>query len=532
MNPIVDMGDTKKKLHAIYLGAILISASLTSAACEPRKTSESQISFPAPTYIPRVIPGSDSVKVDISLPAFVPSSDEVEIAATKAPESALLDDFGAAQAGLPPVREARREHYVYYRLQFLPDGYPGILKTDGVTAHPIYGSYLLYEYIYLHRTQGKKTTIYLDAAKRVADATLRRMDYIEEFDALGFFYTDQDGLTYWPGRFISGLTQARYLPMFYDLYIVTGEEKYKVAATQILNSLKIPQNEGGVMIMTPFGVAVEEYPHEIPTYVLNGWTTIILEMLRYHDKSGDQAALDFATENIKTVEKMMPLYDYPNLLLSRYQLTGFAYMKVRFKKQRNCGISGFSTSVAGVWHDDIAGEDNRWHNFIHPKGRGEDGFAEKREQMINVVLSRIDEDRKVKVDVVCKEDDEAIFFIGNGDYMPTMSAMPTKRWIEVGRASIPVGSSTVSMTFSADNMELLGYPTNFAKEIGGIRRNVYHWLHINNLELISEFYQSDVFTHYIGKWRSYTDQWKSLPVLKDGGFDFTNPKPSEHSEEE
>lgn len=36
----------------------------------------------------------------------------------------LLDDFGASNAGMPPVPNVRRDVYTYYRLQFMDDGYP------------------------------------------------------------------------------------------------------------------------------------------------------------------------------------------------------------------------------------------------------------------------------------------------------------------------------------------------------------------------------------------------------------------------
>ena len=78
--------------------------------------------------------------------------------------------------GLSPVSAAYRPLWDgFYGGVFLPDGYPGRRQPDGsVIAHPLYGTYLLADYL----RQGAATgdTGFVRSAQRVAWAAVRRMD--------------------------------------------------------------------------------------------------------------------------------------------------------------------------------------------------------------------------------------------------------------------------------------------------------------------------------------------------------------------
>ena len=51
-----------------------------------------------------------------------------------------------------------------------------------------------------------------------------------------------------------------------------------------MRSLTIPSSQGGVMLERPYGPVLEEYPNEIPVYILNGWTTALVAILGYADE--------------------------------------------------------------------------------------------------------------------------------------------------------------------------------------------------------------------------------------------------------
>ena len=47
-------------------------------------------------------------------------------------------------------------YFKFYNLEFLPDGYPGKKVEDKVYAHPMYGAYLLEDYLREWEKQNKK----------------------------------------------------------------------------------------------------------------------------------------------------------------------------------------------------------------------------------------------------------------------------------------------------------------------------------------------------------------------------------------
>src|SRR5690625_5674076 len=78
-----------------------------------------------------------------------------------------------ADVGLPPLQASRRAVWEYYRIEFLPNGYPGRRTDDELFAHPIYGPYVIADYTAQYRrTQEPR---FLEAACRVADAAIDQM---------------------------------------------------------------------------------------------------------------------------------------------------------------------------------------------------------------------------------------------------------------------------------------------------------------------------------------------------------------------
>src|SRR5690625_7811097 len=56
-----------------------------------------------------------------------------------------------ADVGLPPLQSSRRAVWEYYRIEFLPNGYPGRRTGDELFAHPIYGPYVIADYTAQYR---------------------------------------------------------------------------------------------------------------------------------------------------------------------------------------------------------------------------------------------------------------------------------------------------------------------------------------------------------------------------------------------
>lgn len=211
-----------------------------------------------------------------------------------------------AAVGLPPLRQERKAIWDYCRIEFLPDGYPG-RRTDGeLYAHPIYGPYVIADYLAQYRTS--RSMQFLDGAIRVADAALGRMEGIG--DGLAFLYTQEDSrVSSKKGEWYSALTQARYIDAFSKISILPGGDRFIEALGGVLSSLGVPVTQGGVSReLSGGGLLLEEYPSLVPDCTLNGWATATQILRAYGEASGDSHAGDLASRSAKGIEGLLPLY--------------------------------------------------------------------------------------------------------------------------------------------------------------------------------------------------------------------------------
>ena len=436
------------------------------------------------------------------------------------------EEFEESKFNLPVIPRDRSSIYKFYNLEFLPDGYPGKKVEDKVYAHPMYGAYLLEDYLREWEKQNKSD--YLNAAMKIADNVLTKMNFLKEFDALVFYYDKDNNSGYFEGKHFSGLAQARYLTPFAKLYKKTGNSKYKKAAERIFKSLKIPKSKGGVLVETDFGITLEQQPYDVDTFILNGWTTIISQLLIYEELSGNKLAKDLALENIKTLEKLLPLYDVPELSLSRYMLSGFIYSKFIFSNSKACKFNSYST-IYNKNEFGLQKTSNRWKNFIFSKDIDLDGFSKNKTVRFNNVFNIVCEEQKIKTKIYCKEPIEADFFIASGEYNPLLSAMRTESWLKINTYKLKKGNNDLIISFKNKKIPLTGYPTNFTKKFECCHFNHYHWVHIKNLKDIAKKVNSPTLFYYQKKWLSYTRNWrkdeKLIPLInKNCPKDFSNKK--------
>ena len=154
----------------------------------------------------------------------------------------MLEEFNESKFNLPLIPEDRLTIYKFYNLEFMPDGYPGKKVENKLYAHPMYGAYLLDDYLREWATNCKSE--YLNAAIKIAENVLNKMTFLEEYDSLVFYYDNDNNIGYFQGKYYSGLAQARYLTSFAKLYKETGNKKYQKTAERIFKSLKIPKSKG------------------------------------------------------------------------------------------------------------------------------------------------------------------------------------------------------------------------------------------------------------------------------------------------
>lgn len=415
----------------------------------------------------------------------------------------MLDD------GSPPILEYRKAVYEYYQLTFDQSGCPMKRTGDGLVFHPILAPYLIADYTSEFERTGDQ--IFLEHGHRIAAHALKRAETLEE--SLVFMYQPNTGLSNVPTAFYSGLTQAWYVKAL-CLLEKQSPGFYADAIRRIFASLMIPVERSGVLMKKDYGWIVEEYPHEPAFYTLNGWLTVLRWVVQSRDVL-DLLAIpyrDFLEHNLDAVVRLLPMYDAPTCLNSRYQLTGFSRVKIVFDRVVDHRCLDFAVDIPGEGcfrGDVVHGKKSRWENHLER--------SEPRLLQFNVLLSLISKPEKnvfracLEVDKECR----AKIFLAQGEYRPDSSGMPTESWKLLREVAVGSGEVTeIECPIPFDGVDLFAYPTNFKKKIGDLSYNGYHFVHIVDLAELYGYSRRAVLKDVAEKWLAYYEGWSDLPYLK------------------
>jgi hypothetical protein len=108
-------------------------------------------------------------------------------------------------------------------------------------------------------------------------------------------------------------------------------------------------------------------------------------------------------------------------------------------------------------------------------------------------------------------------------YDPFKSFPVKTGWEKAEEWSLPAGRSTVSFAVPWASAPLVGYPTNFSKKIAGPdgvkHRNVYHYLHISNLDELARRLGDETLVPWVEKWLGYTTLWPDMPIYQHALID-------------
>lgn len=431
-----------------------------------------------------------------------------------------------ADVGLPPLSAARQETWDSYRIEFLDDGYPARRMGKQLTPHPIYGTYVITDYLAGYRVSGNEA--YLAAACRVADSSLTRMETLE--DALVFMYEPNVGLSSLPHRFYSGLTQARYLAVFERLHRATGNERYRTASSSILSSLRIPTRRGGVARATPSGgLVIEEAAHAAPDLTLNGWTSATTLVEEYASATQDPLAREVFIDSCRGIREALPLFDVAELANSRYRLGGIAEILFAFS-HHGAEISATEVLIPGYGRHVVHfnEEPGSLSRYLH--GVDQAGTVSGQSATAEVFLSRVTwpKPNRVTMQVHVPQAGEVQVRIGQGDYDPLVSRLRTTSYTSIATVPLEAGENTIEVAVPWADAELVAYPTNFGKELGGNRHNVYHFIHIDTLQTLAERTGDDMFAYFADRWDRYVERWPHMPVYADADVKLhrygTNPE--------
>lgn len=408
--------------------------------------------------------------------------------------------------GLPPLNEARRAAWDAYRIEFLPDGYPGKRTEGGVRPHPVYGPYVITDYLQAYSST--RDPGYLDAAKHVADAAIDRME--SRGDALVFVYDPADGVSSQPGIFFSALTQSRYLQVLGRLTGVSRGSRFRRAAQRVLQGLTIPAEEGGVLRPTPGGgAALDDYPHPVPSFTLSSWAQATLLVDEYARTVGDDDAAALVRRSRAGLRELLAHYDVPELATSRYRLTGPAHLRLRFDTP-GVDVHDAAVVVPGLGEYPITVDgDGVGHNRLDR--------TDPQALRLQVTMSRSSwpAPNRVRVLLTAGEPTTVSLGIGKGAYRPDRGSLRVERFESVARSAVDVGTRMVELPVPWNDAELVAYPTHFSKRSGGRSLNQYHFVHADTLRKLDASEPDDLFAYYARRWREYPRRWPDLPEYQD-----------------
>lgn len=443
--------------------------------------------------------------------------------ASPAPAAAEARLVAATESvGLPPLPRERADVYDYYQLAFLEDGFPARRTKTGVVPHPIYGTYLILDYLDVHERSGDPAA--LAAARRVADAAIARMDPSEGM--LRFWYEAEWGLGATGERYVSGLTQAHYLDQFSRLHAICGDPAYADAARRVFRSLATDVEHGGVLASTPHGVAIEESPHRPRDLVLNGWLSALRGLRRYADRTGDAEARELIRRNVETLSRLLPLYDAPEEANSRYRIRGFGYVRLELGSDEGVSLDTPRLEIPG---DGTYGleESNtgRWHCCVVSglERAGDRLQATARRIQLNLVFSLLSapEPNRLRLAIDCPGPNTLAVRLATGRYDPLQTGLVTDGWRDVRSVQLAAGRNEVTIDFPIEDIRPFVYPTNFLKRIAGRKFNAYHFVHLDGLADLLRSPQPPMVGEMRDRWATYPARWPGMPVYRDAGVEFS-----------
>ncbi|VEW14732.1 D-glucuronyl C5-epimerase C-terminus [Brevibacterium casei] len=428
------------------------------------------------------------------------------------------------EVGFPPLQSSRKAVWNYYRIEFLKDGYPGRRTGDELFAHPIYGPYVIADYVHQYRVT--KQEAYLNAAKTVADAAIEHMT--EVGNGLAFVYSqNKTNVSSKKGVWYSGLTQARYIDVFNKLLKFPDTERFREPLSKILSSLEVPVSDGGVAdTANNGGLIIEEYPSLAPDCTLNGWTTATVILRDFARSNHDEQAQDLFDRSVKGLESLIPVYDVPEYATSRYRLKGPAVIYLR---ARNADLVVNSVQVdmrdAGILDANLE---------LDPGGSalaaGPRQVKAGKEQSFTVDLTRrtFPTQNTVMFSISSSGEGFVEASIGDSAFNPMSNKVVPESKNTLGEFRVSEGTQVIEVSVPWIKAELIAYPTNFGKAIAGRQFNQYHWIHVDTLGKIAKDSESDLLSYYRDRWEGYPEKWVEISEYQDDRITLERFDPKKH----
>ncbi|MHB1653255.1 MAG: D-glucuronyl C5-epimerase family protein [Desulfitobacteriaceae bacterium] len=171
---------------------------------------------------------------------------------------------------------------------------------------------------------------------------------------------------------LSALSQGQALSVLARAYQETQEEKYLSCGTKALQAFLEPVAAGGLVAKLEGEDFYEEYPSDIPSYVLNGFIFALWGLWDFYLASGNEKARERYETGLVTLQNNLGKYDLGWLKWSLYDLYPFRvsdiasifYHKLHLEQLRAMAIltkDDRFTVLAERWKK---GRQSRWQYLL------------------------------------------------------------------------------------------------------------------------------------------------------------------------
>jgi hypothetical protein len=303
-------------------------------------------------------------------------------------------------------------------------------------------------------------------------------------NALVFWYDPVKKVSSYPHKFYSALTQSRYLDALGKLYLISKKEHLKTNTQKIFNSLLIKQEDGGALNNFSKGVSLEEYPDEVPQYTLNGWLTTLDYLWSYANRFNSEEAQNLFDDNVQTLEKIIHIFDMEKIANSRYQLTGYVWLKIRKTSDMDIRIKKGRVNIPNERSYDIEYDlDSRRKNSFLEGNRNHDGAYAftGNEIKLNVLLSMISypSENTIEMEIDSTSPGNLEFYISTGRYDPLKTYLKHEKWKKLTEIKIQNQQEIIKVNVPWEKAFMVAYPTHFGLSVKGKKYNSYHFIHID-----------------------------------------------------
>lgn len=416
------------------------------------------------------------------------------------------------------LRWLRRQH----RLVLLADGFPGRLVDGRVVLHPMDARYLL-EALLAAQAERPRRRLH-GAIARTAAAVVGRAEPLG--DALALWYRDTASSMTNGAPHVSGLPQAYYALALARAARLLGDPALDQAADQFFMLLLVPVEDGGVLYRGPDGPALAQVPTRPRDLVLNGWLSMLVSIHHYAELRDSRPARELFAASLPVLRRLLPLYDVPELRLSRYGLTGPIELRLEASRP-NVRITDLRVAIPGEGEIRLpVREGGRWSPRAFPEDVANYGSRGRMETLTLrdtslrcvAVLSRAayPEPNRLRFRIPGRTPASVTVAARIGRYDMTTAATVDRRWVELGTTTPAQGSTLHELALPYEPIDLFAYPTRFTAGGRGARLNTYHGTHVVRLRQLAEITGDAEFARWADRWAGYARQWSSMPELEGG----------------